>query len=94
MEFEKLLTQITDNELLDKIIELLNRKKSGMELGAAGKIVVINNFIEKTLQHFEQMINTFDPQKNLKQESLEEGFIKILENMDKNPSQPLICNEF
>ena len=84
MEFEKLLVQITENELLEKITELLVKKKSGIELGIEPKIEIINSFIESKLRHFENMVNIFDPKKKPKQEILEEGFIKILENIEKN----------
>ena len=82
VEFEKLLIQITDKELLDKINELLVRKKSGLELGIESKIMVINNFIENMLRHFKDTANTFDPKNKPKQGLLEEGFIRILENIE------------
>ncbi|MDR1317775.1 MAG: nucleotidyltransferase domain-containing protein, partial [Spirochaetales bacterium] len=52
MEFEKLLTQISEEELLDEINNLLSRKKSGIELGAESRIAVINDFIEEKLKHY------------------------------------------
>jgi predicted nucleotidyltransferase len=84
VEFEKLLIQITDKNLLDKITELLDKKKSGIELGLEPKIEIINDFVDNTLQRFENILNTFDPKKKPKQELLEEGFIKILENIEEN----------
>jgi len=81
MEFERLLVQITDNDLSDKIAELLERKKSGLELGIEPKIEILNNFIEKKLQYFQNAAKTFDPRKKPKQELLEEGFIQILESL-------------
>jgi predicted nucleotidyltransferase len=89
MEFEKLLSQIADRELLDKINELLIRKKAGIELGIEPKIIIINEFIESTLQHFENIVDSFDPKKKPKQQLLEDGFIKILEHIEKNTSQVL-----
>ncbi|MDR3284070.1 MAG: nucleotidyltransferase domain-containing protein [Treponema sp.] len=83
MEFEKLLMQITDTELLGAISELLRKKRAGIELGIEPKIKIINNFIESTLQHFENAVHTFDPKKKPNQELLEKGFIKILENSEK-----------
>jgi predicted nucleotidyltransferase len=82
MEFEKLLTQITDKELLDAISELLKKKRAGVELGVEPKIKVLNTFVENMLRHFANTASTFDPKKKPKQEILEEGFIKILENME------------
>ena len=83
MEFEKLLVQLSDNELLEKINELLIKKRLGVELGIEPKILVINNFIENKIKHFENVVSTFDPRKKPNHELLEEGFIKILENNEK-----------
>jgi predicted nucleotidyltransferase len=80
MEFQKLLTQITDKALFDNINELLKKKKSGVELGIEPRIEIINDFIENALKHFENAVNTFDPKKKPDQEILEEGFIKIIEH--------------
>jgi len=80
VEFEKLLTLIHDKELLEKINKLLTRKKSGMELEPEPKIVVINNFIENTLLHFKETINSFAQEKKPDTTILNEGFIKIIEN--------------
>ena len=77
MEFEKLLEQIQDKELLEIINELLVRKKSGMELGLEPKIPIVNGFVEDKLRHFEETANTFDPRKKPDQRLLEEGFVKI-----------------
>ena len=82
MEFEKLLTQVQDKELLEKINELLLRKKSGMEFGVEPKIPKINTFVENMLRHFEDTVNTFDPKKKPGQKLLEEGFIKIVDYVE------------
>jgi len=82
MELEKLLAQITDKELLDKINGLLIKKKAGIELGIEPKIKIINDFIEKMLKHFVNIVKTFDPKKKPNQELLEDGFIKILDNIE------------
>ena len=81
MEFEKLLELITDNELLDKISELLRKKKAGMEFGIEPKIKILNKFIEDMLYHFETTVDKFDPKNKPKQGLLEEGFISILKNI-------------
>jgi predicted nucleotidyltransferase len=82
MEFEKLLTQIKENKLLEKIVELLNKKRAGAEFGIEPRIEIINNFIEDALEHFENIANTFDPGKKPKQKLLEEGFIKIIDYVE------------
>ena len=84
MEFEKLLIQINDKELLDKINELLQKKKSGIELGTETKVQIINDFIENKLEYFVKVVKTFDPKKKPKQELLEDGFIKILDYIENN----------
>ena len=84
MEFEKLLTQITDEELLAKINVLLQKKKSGIELGIEPKVRIINDFIEDKLKHFENIVKTFDQKKKPKKELLEDGFIKILDYIENN----------
>jgi predicted nucleotidyltransferase len=87
MEFEKLLTQISDKKLLDEITKLLIKKKSGIELGIEPKIQKLNDFMGSQIEYFENIVKTFDPQKKPKQELLEEGFIKILDNNEKTVRQ-------
>jgi predicted nucleotidyltransferase len=91
MEFEKLLTQIEDGKLLEKINELLTRKRLGTEIGIEPKIEMINNFVENTLKHFEDVVNTFDPRKKPEQKILEEGFIEIIEYAE-NTRLPSVAN--
>ena len=83
MEFGKLLTQISDKELMEKITELLTKKKKGIELGLEPKIQKINEFLDNTLNHFENIVKTFDPKKKPEQDLLESKFISILENTEK-----------
>ncbi|GHS90198.1 hypothetical protein FACS189487_11570 [Campylobacterota bacterium] len=82
MEFEKLLEQITDKALLDKINELLLRKRNGIEMGLEPKIEIINNFVDDALKHFENVINIFNAEKKPEQKILEEGFIKIIDYVE------------
>jgi predicted nucleotidyltransferase len=91
MEFEKLLIMITENKLLEKITELLNKKRAGIELGIEPKIETINNFIEDALEHFKNMVNTFDSKKKPKQGFLEEEFIKIIDYVE-NVRLPSMAN--
>jgi len=82
MEFEKLLVRIKDNELLENINELTQRKKSGIEMGLEPKREIINNFIEAKIKHFQDAVSSFDPRKKPGHEKLDEGFVKILEYLD------------
>ena len=83
MEFEKLLTQIYDEELLKHINGLLIRKKSGIEMGVEQEIPIINNFIEQKIKHFEDAVNRFDPKEKPKQDDMEHAFVKILDYVEK-----------
>ncbi|MDR0484203.1 MAG: nucleotidyltransferase domain-containing protein [Alphaproteobacteria bacterium] len=81
IEFEKLLVQITDNELLEIINQLLEKKKSSVELGTAPKISKLNDFIEDTIKYFENVVKNFDPTNKPSPEILEKEFVNILENI-------------
>jgi predicted nucleotidyltransferase len=83
MEFDKLMAQIQNKELAEKIDELLVRKRAGMELGNESRITIINDFIEEKLKHFEETAGTFNPRKKPGQNKLEEGFIEILDYIGK-----------
>ncbi|MDR1250093.1 MAG: nucleotidyltransferase domain-containing protein [Treponema sp.] len=91
MEFEKLLTQIPEGELLDEINGLLSRKRAGIELGSESKIAIINDFIEEKLRYYENAARAFDAGKKPGLEALEEGFIKIVEYVERNRS-PLLAD--
>ena len=79
VEFDKLLTQITNTELLNNIDELLKRKKSGVEMGLEPKREIINSFIETKIKHFEESVRLFDPRKKPDHEELDKSFVKILD---------------
>jgi predicted nucleotidyltransferase len=85
MEYDKLMTQIHNKELLEIITELLKRKKSGVELGIERRMPVINTFIESMLRHFKDTLNTFDPGKKPDQQFLKEGFLKIIDYIEECP---------
>jgi predicted nucleotidyltransferase len=80
MEFEKLLALISDKKVLEKIQELLQRKKSGIEMGNEPKIGVINDFLEKSILHLENVASGFDARKKVSAALLEESFVKIIEH--------------
>ncbi|MDR1614299.1 MAG: nucleotidyltransferase domain-containing protein [Campylobacteraceae bacterium] len=82
MEFEKLLVQITDEKLLEKIAGLLVRKRSGKELGVEPKIEIINDFVEEKLKYFKGNISAFNPKQKPPQYMLENGFVKILDYIE------------
>ena len=81
MEFEKLLVLINKKELMENINELLEKKKSGIEMGLEPKRIIINDFVNEQLLHFENAINSFDPKKKPNQGKLEDGFIRIWEHV-------------
>lgn len=60
MEFEKLLTLITDDILLERINSLLTRKKSGIEMGNEKAISEIGEFIKNKIEYFENHTIEYD----------------------------------
>jgi predicted nucleotidyltransferase len=83
MDFQKLLAQLQDKELINKINELVLKKKTGKELSSEAKITILIDFIEGELKHIKETANTFDPKKRSSEKKLENGFIKILDYMEK-----------
>ena len=79
MEFDRLMVLLDDKALAAEISMLLVKKKSGVELGLEPKIQIINDFIEKKLQHFEATVQSFNPKSKPDQRLMEEGFIRMLE---------------
>jgi len=84
MEFDKLLTEVRDKDLVEVINGLLARKKSGVEFGLEPRISIINEFIEEKIRHFENAAKSFNPRKKPAQNLLEEGFIRILDHCEAN----------
>lgn len=60
IEFDKLLANIADKELLDAINDLLKRKKAGVELGKEKRIDCINSYIESNIERFEKIAADYD----------------------------------
>ena len=79
VEFDALLTKITEHRLLCEINALLAKKKSGIELDLEPRIEILHDFIEKALKHFECAAKTVESKRKPKQNILEAGFIDILE---------------
>lgn len=60
MEFEKLVeTMVDDQELTIEISRLLKRKKNGEELDTEQKIPVINDFLDKEIEYFNNELKEF-----------------------------------
>lgn len=79
IEFAALLNDmIDDGTLLHPINDLLNRKKSGGELGMAPRIPVLNDFIEERIAYFEKYAKEFDSAEKHSRSFLDENFIKVL----------------
>lgn len=61
VEFDKLLTLVNDNSLLKDINNLLNKKKSGIELKLEPAIPTINAFINSTIINLEEEVADYNP---------------------------------
>jgi hypothetical protein len=44
------------------------------------KLDMLNTFIEVKMEHLEKCVHGFNPKKKPRQEQLERGFVKIIEN--------------
>jgi predicted nucleotidyltransferase len=88
MEFEKLISLITDERVMEKIRELLVKKKSGVELGIEPKIEVVNDFLEKNICHLENAAAGFDAKKKGDAVVLEKSFVEIIEHAAMAPEEP------
>ncbi len=65
-EFQKLFdTQIEDGELKREIEKLLERKRSGDELGEEPKIQILNDFLEERIQYYANYVKQFQSKNNL-----------------------------
>lgn len=61
MEFAILLEDAKPNQVVqDRVIELLRRKKAGVELGLEPKVQILNDYIEGLIQHFNEKVQFFD----------------------------------
>lgn len=77
IEFDKVLSLITDNELLDTIHSLVERKKRSEEKMLAPAIPVLNQYIEKQLDRLED-IKLPKSDRSLEMAQLNELFHEVL----------------
>jgi predicted nucleotidyltransferase len=61
MEFEKLVeTEVQDRRLADEINNLLQRKKGGEELDIERQIPLMNDFLEREIEHYSHYVRTIE----------------------------------
>ncbi|HPZ07420.1 MAG TPA: nucleotidyltransferase domain-containing protein [Candidatus Eremiobacteraeota bacterium] len=60
MEFENLCLLIPEGNLKDEIRDLLKRKKSSKEFNLESKIKIINEYMEKEIDHAEDYLKTLN----------------------------------
>lgn len=77
IEFDKVLSLVKDNELLDTIYELVERKKVSEEKMLAPAIPVLNRFIERELARLEN-IQPPKTDRRLEMVQLNELFLSVL----------------
>ncbi len=79
MEFERLLYELDlDKNVVIEVEHLLNRKRSGEELGLEPKRTTINEFIEEKLKYFEDKAKSFNPKIKPDSYILDNYFVKLL----------------
>jgi predicted nucleotidyltransferase len=79
MEFEKLLeTQLPNEEVKYKILELLQRKKSGQELSVEPKIKILNEFLDEKINFYKEYLKETDTTEAPNTSLLNELFMSTL----------------
>lgn len=78
VEFETLLTLVSDQRLLGKIYGLLGRKRSGDELSLEPAIPEIREFIEQKLVEFETDLTGYDSKKKPSADYLDAVFYELV----------------
>lgn len=79
MEFERLLDLVKNDTLIyEHIFNLLERKRSGMELGTEKRIDALNAFIEKKLQYYNIFLSQFKKRQKNGEEYLDSIFRTLL----------------
>ncbi len=77
IDFDKVLSLVKDNELLDTIHKLLERKKTSEEKMLAPAIPILNGYIEKQLTRLEE-IKIPKADRSFEMEQLNALFHKVL----------------
>jgi len=78
IEFQKLLEQPLDSSLLSEIMILLDKKRSGIELGLEPKIKIINDFVDSKIEYYENLSFNYNLNTNFDSNYLDKQFIEIL----------------
>lgn len=82
IEFQKLVdTQIKDEKLRFEIENLLRRKRAGVELDKGPKIQIINDFVEKEIEHFNRIVKEIDKEYKPETEKLDKLFRSTLKEV-------------
>lgn len=79
MEFQNLLDDASPaSEIKGPIEKLLERKKAGTELGLEPKVTVLNDYIEDLISHFNEKVQSFNPNDKPDSTLLDKVFVDIL----------------
>ncbi len=78
VEFEKLLQLEIEKDVLDEILILLQKKRSGVELGLEPKIRVINDFLDKQINYFGDNSAGYHSRQKQDIEYLNRKFVELL----------------
>lgn len=82
MEFDELVrASCPDDILADEINRLLERKKSGDELDFGSQIIVLNQFLEENIQHFDGYLKSIERKEPAGEIIFDEVFIESLKEV-------------
>ena len=80
MEFEKLLQFVNYSPEFNAVVyDLLERKRSGIEIGEEKRIPILNEFIAEKIGYFENHTKDFNPREKPNSDLLNEILWEILE---------------
>lgn len=80
VEFDTLKSLIDDAALLSSVNDLIERKRSGVELGLEPKIHIINEFIDEKLAYFEKTASGYDARKKPDSSYMDKQFLALLDH--------------
>lgn len=86
MGFDELVcASCRDDILADEINRFLERKKSGIELDFGSQIIVLNQFLEENIQHFDSYLKSVERKEPAEEIIFDEIFIETLKEVWNPP---------
>lgn len=78
MKFERLLDLVKDEIVKEKILELLEEKRSGKELGETEPIKVINSFVSERINYYKEKVKSYKKDSEKDRGLLDKFFVNMV----------------